>query len=1381
MSERLIVSLFLMWSTAVAQVSWVVPTNPRPGDTLTVYYNPNAQGANLSNATSLVLHWGINEIGLPNSGNWEEPPQAMWPSGTVSFGDNKAVETPMSRNPNGTWSVKIVTNDTTRSIHYVFHDGQPGAMGGKWNWSNNGNFNFYIVKPQDLGSRDIEFIFDPRSSKVSLSSLPDAVYLAGTFNSWANNSGGYVTDPAFAMTRWPDGTFRKIVRVPVGGQVEYKFVVKPNKWFPDPDNPLADGSNNGNSILNVDSTSPTFVDFLPPSGFVDSLLLTSGLQIKGVVLRGSKHNISPSSLLVTLDGNPVSSSIDDSGHVTVDIPPSVGYGSHDVFFSISDSSGATGTATYSFGIFPRNFGYVAVDPKGDDTGPGSYSYPSGYNPGSADLRMVRIYPTPGGDSLKFVLKFADVTLSTGVSVIITTSVSASVVPDPIVPDIQELDWQSKGIYMTIAPGQPAGKFNEVYSSRTPFTKFVGLNLNPDALTSDSISFSISLSDMQSVLGTFTGKWYICIFSYLIDAGGNVVKIDSLHGGSNNAGNPSVFDLFFLTPNQQRRLLSNYISSSNGMPTYAMLDNDGRGYHAITSSDVGLDYSLLPFVSILTQPAVTHKGSWTISGNVTKIDGSIDSTISSVTFYITQGNVQRVINQVPVSGGNFSQGILLEPGDNRIQVKATNSTGKSAYSSAIDIQYIVDKTPVASIGFKDNGSTILIFGDSSKSKVGGPLKFSWRIDTILSASRLTATGNLTSPEISVLRPSVDGEYYFTLTVVDTANDTDITRSYFIYFKNGDSISIPSYNSVPDFVKSGRVYQIFLKSFTREGTIAAASQQLKYIKDLGYNIVWLMPIMQNEYPIDAVGGGYDITNFYRIAPEYGTLDDLHNFIRKAHELGLRVILDITPNHVSPSHPWVKSSAQYREYSPYWDYLQHTFVDYTNKPDGYDEHLSPDGTYIHYSDWSLANLNWDDLDLRLAMIDVLKYWLNQGVDGFRLDVYWGPHIRSGDLKFDLPLRQAIKHRKMDSFILAEATGTGVGTEQYYADGGGGADAAYDRKLWRVMANGGNQNGTTPFSGSFVSNMDYQIHNGDYYPGPNSYFLRYLENQDESRISYVYSNIIQTMPLATVLMTVPGIPMIYAGQEVGFGSGMDQFGGRRFNIVFQTPYTSLLLPHYERLAWIRGLFAAFYSQELKTLSTGSSLIYGFVRPYVNQNAIVLTNFSSSPGIANVMLKEGSNVYFSNGIIDGTRYYLNDLYNDSSNVISFSGGQASFTANLPPYGSAVYILSDNLIRLSVPVITTVGNQIYHVQVPNKFMLMQNYPNPFNPSTTIEYSLPTRSFVRLEIFNPLGQLVKTLVNEEKNAGTYQVVFDGKNLASGVYFYRLVASGFISTRKMALTK
>ena len=89
--------------------------------------------------------------------------------------------------------------------------------------------------------------------------------------------------------------------------------------------------------------------------------------------------------------------------------------------------------------------------------------------------------------------------------------------------------------------------------------------------------------------------------------------------------------------------------------------------------------------------------------------------------------------------------------------------------------------------------------------------------------------------------------------------------------------------------------------------------------------------------------------------------------------------------------------------------------------------------------------------------------------------------------------------------------------------------------------------------------------------------------------------------------------------------------------------------------------------------------------------------------------------------------------------------------------------------------------LPSWYSLEQNYPNPFNPSTTIQYALPSRSHVTLTIFNTLGQIVRELVNGEMDAGYHQVEFDGSNLASGVYLYRMQAGSFVETRKLILLR
>jgi hypothetical protein len=88
---------------------------------------------------------------------------------------------------------------------------------------------------------------------------------------------------------------------------------------------------------------------------------------------------------------------------------------------------------------------------------------------------------------------------------------------------------------------------------------------------------------------------------------------------------------------------------------------------------------------------------------------------------------------------------------------------------------------------------------------------------------------------------------------------------------------------------------------------------------------------------------------------------------------------------------------------------------------------------------------------------------------------------------------------------------------------------------------------------------------------------------------------------------------------------------------------------------------------------------------------------------------------------------------------------------------------------------------PSEFKLGQNYPNPFNPSTTIDYSIPRRSFITITIFDILGRKVTTLVNSEIDAGNHQINFNGSSFSSGIYFYQLKADNYISNKKMILVK
>ena len=105
-------------------------------------------------------------------------------------------------------------------------------------------------------------------------------------------------------------------------------------------------------------------------------------------------------------------------------------------------------------------------------------------------------------------------------------------------------------------------------------------------------------------------------------------------------------------------------------------------------------------------------------------------------------------------------------------------------------------------------------------------------------------------------------------------------------------------------------------------------------------------------------------------------------------------------------------------------------------------------------------------------------------------------------------------------------------------------------------------------------------------------------------------------------------------------------------------------------------------------------------------------------------------------------------------------------------------LRLNVGV---VGTENTAIGIPTEFVLQQNYPNPFNPSTKISYSIPKSSFVTLKIYDVLGKEVMTLVNETKQVGNYEVEFNGSNLSSGAYFYRLESGDFKDIKRMVLIK
>jgi cyclomaltodextrinase / maltogenic alpha-amylase / neopullulanase len=761
----------------------------------------------------------------------------------------------------------------------------------------------------------------------------------------------------------------------------------------------------------------------------------------------------------------------------------------------------------------------------------------------------------------------------------------------------------------------------------------------------------------------------------------------------------------------------------------------------------------------------------------------DTTIHSAIFIHNTTDSQVVT----ITGGAFSENVGLTEGLNTFRAITHDSTGSLIVSSIYTITRIVNHAPSAVENFSLNGSVITLSAAQSTDPDSGQtsaLTYAWSVDPNNPEAVAGVDGSVAS-SLDIQAPKTPGEYYFGLIAADPDGNKDTTRSYFTVDKDG-SVIFPALKSNPQWFTMGRIYEMFFNSFTPQQTINAATQKLDYLQKLGVNILWVMPVMKNNQPIDnGPGPGYNIVDFYTVAPQYGTAADFKNFVQQAHLRGMKVILDVTPNHTSSDHPFVEDARLYRTNSFYWNFYEHQLITNPNYKPELSEAITNDG-FVYYGAFSdeILNYNWADLDARAYMIGVYTWWVKEmGLDGYRFDVYWGPHSRAdggngGENEMGLPVRTAIKHIKPDVFLLGETFATGIGTETSYADDNGGLDAAYD---WNLL-----HNVIQPY---VISAMNDNVTNygGDtmgFVPGPDSRFMRFLENHDEDRIAYTYGSYAKTMPMGTMIFTVPGIPMIYSGQEVGFGLGISDFDQRRRGIIdWSSAGEPLLTPHYQRLAWIRATYPAFSTLTFHHLSAGNSDVYAYTRPFADQNGIAIENFNgfSIPATININ-GTGTNpdVLISGGAINGKTYYLNDVYNDTSYAVSFKSGTLSFSTALPAYGSEVFILSDSVIHLSVPSLTDVSDNIQK-QVPLLFSLQQNFPNPFNPVTVIQYSVSSDSKVSLQVYDVLGREVAVLVDGEKKAGSYAAEFDGKTLSSGVYYYRLVTKNNVEVKRMVLLK
>ncbi|MBS1811851.1 MAG: maltose alpha-D-glucosyltransferase [Acidobacteria bacterium] len=234
--------------------------------------------------------------------------------------------------------------------------------------------------------------------------------------------------------------------------------------------------------------------------------------------------------------------------------------------------------------------------------------------------------------------------------------------------------------------------------------------------------------------------------------------------------------------------------------------------------------------------------------------------------------------------------------------------------------------------------------------------------------------------------------------------------------------------PLWYKDAIFYEVNVRGFYDSngdgvGDLPGLTEKLDYLRWLGVNCIWLLPI----YPSPLRDGGYDIADYSDILPAYGTLNDFKTFLAEAHLRDIRVITDLVLNHTSDQHPWFQASRSSPD-SPYRDWYVWSdtdqryagtriiFTDTERSNWTWDEHAG--AFYWHRFFSHQPDLNYDNPNVQQAMLDVVKFWLDLGVDGFRLDAVPYLYEREGTNCENLPETHAFL-KKLRAFIDANYRG--------------------------------------------------------------------------------------------------------------------------------------------------------------------------------------------------------------------------------------------------------------------------------------------------------------------------------------------------------------------------
>ena len=464
-------------------------------------------------------------------------------------------------------------------------------------------------------------------------------------------------------------------------------------------------------------------------------------------------------------------------------------------------------------------------------------------------------------------------------------------------------------------------------------------------------------------------------------------------------------------------------------------------------------------------------------------------------------------------------------------------------------------------------------------------------------------------------------------------------------SGEPSGSPTRDKGDMTAKQGLYYEVFVRSFADSngdgiGDLNGVTAKLDYLQNLGMQGIWLTPI--NPSPSYH---GYDVVDYDRVNPQFGTMADFENLIAEAHRRGIKVIIDFVANHTSSQHPWFLD-AKANPDGPYRDYYH--FV--SAEDEGVNLNLvAPwgskvwhpvgDGTYYYgVFDTGMPDLNYDNPAVRQAMTRAAKSWLERGTDGFRLDaaiyVHAGNEPSSDDrerteknLAWWNEFAVACESVNPQVYLVGETWSTGQVLPEYSQPFDTTFDFFFQEKLVPAIIMGRAMVSQQPLAEFFADDLAQRLA-----ADPKFLDAPFGSNHDIPRMMSALAPVgsAEAVKLvASVYLTLPGNPYVYYGEELGMygpkpderirepfrwtadGSGMDttwqvdQVNASVAPLSEQIDDPGSMYTHYAEIIGVRQAHAKLFTEGAFTALPTDPAVMGYLRATADEGIYVFHNFS--------------------------------------------------------------------------------------------------------------------------------------------------------------------------------